>query len=63
MVTQLLSHMQLPTDVEPFWRYADMLDASVCALAAADFLRGDVLQPNDNRMAQREGWIWAKIPA
>jgi predicted RNase H-like nuclease len=63
MVTQLSSHMQLPTDVEPLLRYADILDASVCALAAADFLRGDVLQPSDNHMAQREGWIWAKVPA
>jgi predicted nuclease with RNAse H fold len=36
----------------------DMLDAAVCALAAADFARGHALAPEDRELALREGWIW-----
>jgi hypothetical protein len=38
------------------------LDAVACVLAAADFLRGDVVPPTDEEMpfARREGWIWFK---
>lgn len=37
---------------------ADVLDAVVCMLAAADFLRGNVIQPEDRALAKKEGWIW-----
>jgi len=36
----------------------DLLDAAVCALAGADFARGQALAPEDRACAQREGWIW-----
>jgi predicted RNase H-like nuclease len=36
----------------------DMLDAVLCALGAADFVRGDVVAPDDLALAEREGWIW-----
>lgn len=36
----------------------DLLDALVCAVAAADFARGDGLAPIDRARAEREGWIW-----
>lgn len=38
------------------------LDAVVCCLAAADFLRGDVIHPEPGQLpvAKREGWIWVK---
>ena len=41
-------------------RNADMLDAAVCALAAADFITGCALPPPApvRRLAEREGWIW-----
>ena len=39
-------------------RNADMLDAAVCALAAADFISGRAMPPPDRRLAEREGWIW-----
>lgn len=38
------------------------LDAVVCCLAAADFLRGDVIRPEPDQLpvAKSEGWIWVK---
>ena len=37
---------------------ADVLDAAVCVLAAADFVAGRATPPPDRRVAEREGWIW-----
>jgi predicted nuclease with RNAse H fold len=39
--------------------WADAADAAVCVLAAADFLRGRAVPPEDHETAQIEGWIWA----
>jgi predicted nuclease with RNAse H fold len=36
----------------------DLLDAALCAVAAADFARGDAVPPEDRALAEREGWIW-----
>lgn len=38
------------------------LDAVVCCLAAADFLRGDATPPEPHQvtLAKKEGWIWVK---
>jgi predicted RNase H-like nuclease len=36
----------------------DLLDALVCAVAAADFARGHALPPPERARAEREGWIW-----
>lgn len=38
------------------------LDAVVCCLAAADFLRDDVMCPEPDQvpLAKKEGWIWVK---
>ena len=37
-----------------------VLDAALCALAASDFLYGDVIRPKRLRVAKREGWIWVR---
>lgn len=37
-----------------------VLDAVLCVLAASDFVRGDVLRPEDEARARREGWIWVR---
>ena len=37
---------------------ADALDALVCVLAAADFMRGRAGPPSDLETARQEGWIW-----
>ncbi len=38
----------------------DMLDAAVCVLAGADFLRGECTAPtpDERPLAELEGWIW-----
>lgn len=45
--------------------HADVLDAAVCALAAADFLSGraDTPAAGEETTALREGWIWFRPPA
>ena len=37
---------------------ADAIDALVCVLAAADFMRGCARPPCDLFIARQEGWIW-----
>jgi hypothetical protein len=37
---------------------ADAIDALVCVLAAADFIRGRSRPPVDLGTARQEGWIW-----
>jgi len=44
-------------------QHADVLDASLCLLAGADFLRGTVLQPDHPERARHEGWIWVRPPS
>ncbi len=39
-------------------RSADTLDATVCVLAAEDFIAGRAAGPEDQDLARREGWIW-----
>jgi predicted RNase H-like nuclease len=39
---------------------ADALDAAVCVLAGADFLRGECIKPIDIELAKKEGWIWVR---
>jgi predicted RNase H-like nuclease len=45
-------------DRDPLVDNDHMLDAAICAVAAADFARGDALAPEDSTRAKREGWIW-----
>jgi predicted nuclease with RNAse H fold len=53
-------HVVLPDDVTPAESNADILDAVVCVLAAADFLRGETIQPTNRELAEKEGWIWVR---
>ena len=41
--------------------HADALDAAVCVLAGADFLRGNAHPPDDPDLATKEGWIWSRL--
>ena len=47
--------------IERLLQDADALDAVVCVLAGADFLRGDADPPEDSTLARKEGWIWSRL--
>lgn len=40
----------------------DALDAVVCLLAGYDYLQGVVMCPEDQSLAEKEGWIWVRQP-
>lgn len=40
----------------------DILDAVVCVLAGADYLSGKTIQPTNEVLAKKEGWIWVWDP-
>jgi len=40
----------------------DALDAVVCLLAGYDYMQGEVMRPDDQALAQKEGWIWVRQP-
>jgi len=42
---------------------AHLIDAAICALAGADFIKGKAVAPEDRNLAEREGWIWARSKA
>jgi hypothetical protein len=37
---------------------SDLMDAVLCALAAADYAAGEALTPPNREVAAKEGWIW-----
>jgi hypothetical protein len=58
LVACLRNVMALPTSLAVCDDSADALDAIVCILAAADFVNGRAMPPEDRQLAEREGWIW-----
>jgi len=60
LVNKLRGHISLPADVSILENSDDALDAAVCVLAGADFLRGEVYEPRDLELAKKEGWIWVQ---
>jgi len=42
---------------------SDVLDAAICVLAGADFLRSRMMPLKDIKLARKEGWIWALAPS
>ena len=36
----------------------DVLDAAICVLAGYEFLSNKAMQPEDQSLAKKEGWIW-----
>jgi hypothetical protein len=63
ILDSLRDHLILRADAEELLNDADILDAVVCTLAAADFLRGEAHPPAPNDpVVWREGWIWTKLP-
>lgn len=63
ILDSLRNHLTLETSPEELLNDADVLDAVVCTLAAADFLRGDAHPPDLNDpVVRQEGWIWTLLP-
>jgi predicted RNase H-like nuclease len=62
IIESLREHIALPEDDRPFLLSSDALDAAVCVLAGADFIRGHVIEPTEMDVAKREGWIWVREP-
>jgi predicted RNase H-like nuclease len=60
LLRELGMSVDLPADKSLLENNSDALDAVVCVLAGADFLRGDVYKPTDLDIAKKEGWIWVK---
>lgn len=56
----LKSHMNLAVDLESAEMNANVLDAIVCVLSGAAFLRAQADSPSDLSEATKEGWIWIK---
>lgn len=63
MLEPLSELIDLPDDETRMLASSDALDAVVCVLAGADFVRGNVIEPEDMDVARREGWIWVRRPA
>jgi len=62
MLEPLRELMDLPDDERLILQSSDALDAVVCVLAGADFLRGDVIETTALDVARKEGWIWVRSP-
>ena len=65
LLAQLKGKLNLPgdpTSLRYLQRNADALDAAICVLAGVDFLRGEVIEPTDLKLAKKEGWIWVREP-
>ncbi|MAU01116.1 MAG: hypothetical protein CL608_28570 [Anaerolineaceae bacterium] len=57
---QLKQHVTLPTNTQLLLKNDDVLDAALCVLAGADFLRGGAGPPANIDQAKKEGWIWVR---
>jgi len=56
----LKQKIELPNETTLIEQNMDVLDSVICVLAGADFLHGDVYEPSDHTLAQKEGWIWVR---
>lgn len=62
LVERLRRELILRVDTTVLVESPDALDAIICILAAADFLRGHCIAPEDEHRAKAEGWIWVRRP-
>ena len=59
LVKELARKMDVRGELAAAEHHAEVLDALVCVLAAADFLAGLAVPPTELSLAHKEGWIWA----
>lgn len=60
-IVQSLQKLVTIRSTDPLLKNADGLDAAICVLAGADFLRGKAHPPDDRTLAEKEGWIWSRL--
>jgi len=59
LLQRLSGEMHLPPAFHDVLVQSDhALDAAFCVLAAADFVRDDVVRPPNEALAHQEGWVW-----
>jgi predicted RNase H-like nuclease len=58
VLTRLAREMTIKPSRDVIIDDANLLDATVCALAAADFARGSCVPPENPDLAHKEGFIW-----
>lgn len=63
LVQALVGLVSIPVDLQLFAvQNDDALDALICLLSAADFLRGAAMPPENLATAEKESWIWVRQP-
>ncbi len=62
IIESLKARVTISEEISIIRSSSDALDAAVCVLAGADFLRKRALDPEDLAVAKREGWIWFPLP-
>jgi hypothetical protein len=60
IISSMREEIDITTDAGVLERYPDALDAVVCVCAAMDFLSDNAVQPSDQSLAVKEGWIWVR---
>lgn len=60
IISSMREEIEITADVGVLERYPDALDAGVCVCAAMDFLSDNAVQPRDQSLAAKEGWIWVR---
>ncbi len=60
ILQHLEQYVALPTSTDLLLKNDDALDAALCVVAGADFLRGLAEPPTNLNQAQKEGWIWVR---
>lgn len=59
IVEALQERLAILDSVPALAQSADLVDAVVCVCAGDDFVQRRAMSPEDQFLAQREGWIWA----
>jgi predicted nuclease with RNAse H fold len=62
LISKLSEAVSLQKSVSVLEGCADAIDAVVCVLAGVDFLRGVCIEPSDENIVKKEGWIWVCKP-
>ncbi len=62
LLNYLAWNMKLPQDTSILKENVDALDAAICILAGTDFLLSEAMEPEDMKIAKKEGWIWVRRP-